>query len=99
MTRYKLTAQAADDLAEIWDYVADDSPKAANRVEAEILAACDTIAEMPLTGRIRRDLTARPVRFWLVQPYRTYWIGYDCNTPLISIVRILQASRDISSIS
>ncbi len=33
---YQFTSQAADDLFEIWSYVAGDSIEAANRVEAAI---------------------------------------------------------------
>jgi plasmid stabilization system protein ParE len=35
---------AADDLFEIWSYVAEASPESANRVEAAILAGCEIIA-------------------------------------------------------
>jgi hypothetical protein len=31
---------------------------------------CAFLADIPLAGGIRQDLTTLPVRFWLVQPYR-----------------------------
>ena len=37
-TSYQLTPQALDDLSEIWDYIAEDNLRAANRVESAILS-------------------------------------------------------------
>jgi plasmid stabilization system protein ParE len=45
---YLLTPQAIDDLGDIWDYIAEDSVGAANRVESAILAACVSLARHPL---------------------------------------------------
>ncbi len=75
MSSYQFTPQAVDDLFEIWSYIAGDDLEAANRVEEAIHVACGFLADTPLAGRIREDLTALPLRFWLVQPYRNYWIG------------------------
>jgi plasmid stabilization system protein ParE len=54
---YQFTPQAIDDLFEIWSYIAQDSLDAANRVEEVIYQACRFLADTPLAGRIRRDLT------------------------------------------
>ncbi len=70
MRRYRFTPQALDDLFEIWSYIAEDNVDAANGVEEAIYSACALLAEAPLAGRVREDLTALPLRFWLVQPYR-----------------------------
>jgi len=73
MSSYQFTPQAVDDLFEIWSYIASDDVDAANRVEEGICTACAFLADTPLAGRIREDLTALPVRFWLVQPYRSHY--------------------------
>jgi len=70
MSEYRFTPQAADDLFEIWSYIAEDNIDAANRVEEAIYSGCAFLAESPRAGRIREDLTALPARFWLVQPFR-----------------------------
>ena len=67
MRRYRFTPQALDDLFEIWSYIAEDNVDAANGVEEAIYSACALLAEAPLAGRVREDLTALPLRFWLVQ--------------------------------
>lgn len=36
MTRYLLTPQAFDDLFDIWSYIAQDNPAAADRVEEAV---------------------------------------------------------------
>ena len=74
MSRYQFTPQAADDLFEIWSYIARDSVEAANRVQEAIYKACDLLAEGPLRGHPRKDLTKHPLRFWTVQPYPNHII-------------------------
>jgi len=95
MSSYQFTPQAVDDLFEIWSYIAGDDLEAANRVEEVIQAACGFLAESPLAGRIREDLTALPLRFWLVQPYRNYWIVYNPEKKPLQIIRIIHAARDL----
>jgi plasmid stabilization system protein ParE len=59
MSDYALTPLAKADVFEIWSYIAADSPDAANRVEQAIYDACAFVAEGPVRGHIRPDLTAR----------------------------------------
>ncbi len=95
MNSYQFTPQAVDDLFGIWSYIASDDLDAANRVEEAIHVACAFLADTPLAGRVREDLTALPLRFWLVQPYRNYWIVYDPEKKPLRIIRIVHAARDI----
>lgn len=95
MSGYQFTPQALDDLFEIWSYIAGDDLDAANGVEEAIYAACSFLVNTPLAGRIREDLTALPLRFWLVQPYRKYWIVYDPGAKPLQVIRILHAARSI----
>ena len=98
MTRYQFTPQAADDLFEIWSYIAEDSPESANRVEATIIAACETLASLPFAGVVRDDLTMLPVRFWLVPAFPNYFIVYDPATKPLQVIRILHRARHIPSL-
>jgi plasmid stabilization system protein ParE len=97
MMSYRLSYEAFEDLAEIWNYVSADSIAAADRIEEAIFNACESIASLPLSGVVRRDLTARPVRFRLLLPYRTHWVIYNPESNPIKIVRILHTSIDILS--
>lgn len=98
MSEYRFTPQAADDLFALWSYLAEESPEAANRVEEAAYSACAFLAETPHAGRIREDLTALPVRFWLVQPFRNCWIVYDPKSKPLQIIRILHPARNITAI-
>jgi plasmid stabilization system protein ParE len=98
MSSYQFTPQAVEDLFEIWSYIAADDMDAANRVEEAILGSCSFLSDNPLAGRIRADLTALPLRFWVVQPYRNYWVVYDPETKPLRVIRILHGARNISSV-
>jgi antitoxin ParD1/3/4 len=63
MSLYLLTPQAEDDLFDIWSYIAQDNLDAANRVEAEIYAACAFLASTPQVGHVRSDLTTEACDF------------------------------------
>ncbi|HTR25155.1 MAG TPA: type II toxin-antitoxin system RelE/ParE family toxin [Terriglobales bacterium] len=98
MEKYHLTPEAVSDLFEIWDYIAQDNPAAADRVREAVFRACDLLAESPLAGHIRADLTPLPVRFWSVRPYVKYLIVYDPEKKPLQIIRILHGARDLPSV-
>jgi len=98
MSSYQFTPQAVEDLFEIWSYIAGDDLEAASRVDEAIHAGCAFLTDTPLAGRIREDLTSLPLRFWLVQPYRNYWIVYRPETKPLQVIRIIHAARNIPQI-
>lgn len=98
MSRYQFTPQALDDLFEIWSYIAQDNPTAADRVEEAIYQVCELLAKSPLAGTIRKDLTSLPVRFWVVPPFPNYFLVYDPEAKPLQIIRILHGARNIPSI-
>ena len=98
MSRYQFTPQAVDDHFEIWSYIARDSVGAANRLEAAVYNACTFLAEGPLRGRTREDITRLPLRFWTVQAFPNYIIVYDPQSDPLQIIRILHGSRDVQAI-
>jgi antitoxin ParD1/3/4/toxin ParE1/3/4 len=55
---------AAQDIIDIWTYIADDSPQAARRLHEEILAAIRALVPLPNVGHKRTDLTSRPFAFY-----------------------------------
>jgi antitoxin ParD1/3/4/toxin ParE1/3/4 len=50
------------------------------------------LAEMPLLGHLRQDLTDEGLRFWQVY---SYLIVYRPETRPLQVVRVLHASRDV----
>ena len=87
--------QAVADLFDIWSFIAQDNPAAADRVEEAAFRACDFLADSPLLGRTRKDLTPLALRFWVVQPYSNYLIVYDPGQKPLRIIRILHSARDL----
>lgn len=98
MNEYQFTPQAVGDLLDIWSFIARDNPEAADRVEAAIFRACDLLADSPLAGNTRTDLTPLPVRFWVVRPYSNDLIVYDPKRNPLQGIRILHAASNLPSI-
>jgi len=90
---FRFTPQATDDLFEIWSFIARDDPGAANRVERAIFDACSFLAVAPLSGRIREELTSRPLRFWPVRSFPHYIVVYDPATEPLQIIRLVHGRR------
>lgn len=95
MNLFQFTPQAEADLFDIWSYTASDNLESAGRVEHAIYEACAFIADGPMRGRTRPDLTSLALRFWMVPRYPTYIIVYDPATSPLQIIRILHGSRDL----
>jgi plasmid stabilization system protein ParE len=80
MSAYALTPLAKADIFDIWSYIAEDSQDAAGRVEQAIYDACEFLAEGPLRGHSRPDLTTRQLRFWTLTRYPNYTVVYRPDT-------------------
>lgn len=93
MKAYSLTAQAALDLRDIWDYIATDNLSAADRVIVELEKALQGLADRPGKGHVRQDLTPRQVRFWGV---RSYLIVYRPDVEPLQILRVIHGARDLA---
>lgn len=68
---FALHPLAAQDIATLWEYIAEDEPLAARLVREEILSRIRALVPFPNQGRIRTGLTSRPLRFILVRDYLT----------------------------
>src|SRR5262249_15125851 len=92
---YALTPFAQADIFDIWSYIAENSEAVADRVEQAIYDACAFLAQGPMRGHTRPDLTARPLRFWTLIPYPNYTLVYRPETTPLQIVAVLHGRRDI----
>ena len=85
---WSLPAEA--DLAEIWRFIAEDSPAAATDVENRIVEAVETLADFPAKGRVgKRDGTRE-----LVVHRTSCLIVYRIEAEAIGIVRVWHTSRE-----
>ena len=64
MSGYSVSPQAIDDLFEIWQYIAQDSEEAADRVQGEFYEVFSSLAQTPGQGHSRKDLTRRHLLFF-----------------------------------
>ncbi|TWU09367.1 Plasmid stabilization system protein [Symmachiella macrocystis] len=91
MARLFITPQAKIDLGDIWSYIAQDNPAAADELLGQIDTAFGLIAATPDIGfrldMIRPGIRCKPVK-------RNYLIFYDHREETVRILRILHAARN-----
>jgi plasmid stabilization system protein ParE len=91
--RWRLTKRADADLDRIWDYIAQDNPFAADRVEQDLYDVFARLANNPSLGHFRDDLADRRYRFY--REY-SYIIVYRIYGRTMRIVRVLHGARDMT---
>ena len=98
MSVYALTPLAKGDIFEIWSFIAEDSEETADRVEQAIYDACAFVAEAPMRGHSRSDLTSRSLRFWTLVRYPNYTVIYRLETSPLQVVAVLHGKRNLRRI-
>jgi len=93
--RVMRTDQAEADLVEIFAYIAEDNPIAAEQLLRAIGAKCDLLAESPDMGRMRPEVQSTVRSF----PISNYVIFYQQQDDGILVLRVLHAARDINAIT
>ena len=88
---YSLSEEAFADLDEVWGYIAADSIDAADRVVASFVAAFGLLAQHPLIGHAREDVTERPLLFW---PVGSYTIVYRPETEPLRVIAVRPRSLE-----
>jgi plasmid stabilization system protein ParE len=91
MSGFLLHPDALTDLTEVWEYIAADSPNAADRVIGEVQEAIRALVPLPQMGHTRPDLTSRPLRFHLV---RDFLIAYAPDEKPLLVMAILHGRRN-----
>ena len=93
MKSFRLSTDAAADIREIRNYIAEDSIDAARRFRLKLLAACRQLGTNPGLGHKRADLAGdRPLLFW---PAGNYLIIYRPQGTHIDIIAVAHGGRDI----
>ncbi|HUO07622.1 MAG TPA: type II toxin-antitoxin system RelE/ParE family toxin [Phycisphaerae bacterium] len=85
--RIIITPRAGSDLESIHDYIAQDSPQAAQSVVTRILDALEHLRQFPHRAAVERQRPRlrHPVRSLVVSPYIVYFRAIDAD----ETVRIL----------
>ena len=82
------------DLDDIWWYIAQDNPDAADRFLAKIGEQCQTLAQFPKMGISRDELTPA-LRSFPVGNYLIFYLPIDDG---IEVVRVLSGVRDMDAL-
>jgi len=90
----RLSDQSKSDLVAIWEYIAQDSPSAANRFVQRLVKEYKSLSKNPGTGRSRDQLRPGLRSF----PVGNYLILYRQITEGIAVIRILHGARDLEVI-
>lgn len=94
MARVRVTRAAEADLTEIWTYIAEDAPAAADKCIDKIRETIEMLAHNTGAGRSRDDLTPDMRSFRVGQ----YLIFYRIVSPRLDILRVLHGARDFRKI-
>ena len=94
MPKFTRTSRAEEDLIEIWGYIAEDNPHAADQMLETIDAKCTLLAKNPRLGPARPDL-APDLRYF---PVVSYLILYRETSDGVEIVRILHGARRLENL-
>lgn len=94
MKHFRLSSQGQLDLDDIWLFIANDNPDAADRFYDLLLSKFLLLADQPLIGRCREDLHLN-LRGFIVG---NYIIFYRDTPEHIEIVRVLHGARDIENL-
>ena len=93
VNRFRKAPQADQDLDSIWDFIASDSVRAADRQIARIGEIFEMLVENPLAGRERRELRINLRSF----PVGNYVIFYVPLPDGVEIVRVMHGRQDVGS--
>jgi toxin ParE1/3/4 len=93
MPRVLRRPRANDDIAEIWDFIAEDSLAAADGFVERLDREFRLLASQPMMGRARDEL-APGLRS---MPFMRYVVFYEPVREGIIVVRVIHSARDIGA--
>lgn len=94
MKNYRISDLAADDLVEIWYYISQDDPAAADRMMKRFEAAFMKLGDYPRMGRGR----SRREDDFRVFTVGDYLIFYRMRDNYVDILRVLSGFLDLNDL-
>jgi toxin ParE1/3/4 len=94
MRGLRLSQLARDDIGGIWDYVAAENLRSADRVLLRFDARLKVLRQFPETGVARPDID-QTARMLVEHPYVIVYRGLP---DVVQIVRVLHGARNIASL-
>jgi addiction module RelE/StbE family toxin len=90
VTRLVWTRPALEDVQQIHDYIARDSPWYAHLVAQQLFAAVERLSAHPLSGRVVPELELATVREVIAALYR---IVYRVRADVLEILTVVHSAR------
>ena len=90
----EISAAAAEDLKDIWDYVAQYGENSAVKLIKEISGKFILLRDNPQIGREQNNYLVG-LRSFVVKDYFIFYLPFDNG---IDVLRVLHSSRDIESL-
>ena len=94
MASYRLTRRARRDVLKIWEHIAEDSERAADRFIDLLIHHFELLGDNPRAGRRRDDLRHGYRSF----PVGQYVVFYRIAEPGVQIMHVLHGKRDLDAI-
>jgi toxin ParE1/3/4 len=94
MPQLRWTPQAQEDVLDIWGFIAEENPAAADRLVDQFTATCEQLSRHPRIGQNLHSI--RPnLRAFAVGRYIIFFSPIDDG---IEVYRVLHGSRDWQSL-
>lgn len=90
----RFTDSAESDLVDLWLVIAEDNPKAADKIVDSIYATATLIGTQPEMGRARPELADELRSFPTKTPYIIFYL---LDPDGVVVVRVLHHARDVDS--
>jgi plasmid stabilization system protein ParE len=94
---FVLHPEAARDISEIWEYIAEDNPEAAGRFQNKIVQAIRNLAAFPRQGHARPDLSSRALRFETVGAYLIAYVPDRVPLLVLAVIHGRRSPRVIAA--
>ena len=91
----RLSHRASEDLLDLWLYVAESNPAAADRILDDIERVVGLLAENPQMGRERREVM-RGIRSFAAVPWVIFYRIEQSDAILVA--RVIHGARDLDEL-
>jgi plasmid stabilization system protein ParE len=89
--KYRISRRADTDIERICDRIAEENPRAAERLDEPLHDAMQLLGRFPRIGHTRSDVEDKRYLFWAVGKYV---VAYRVEHKEVVVVRVLHGARD-----
>lgn len=89
--RYRLLADAIEDIDSVASFIAEDNPDAALRFIEQIFSAIEYLVSFPHLGHINEKVADAHIRFYAIQEY---FVVYAPDSRPLTIIAIVHGRRN-----